>query len=81
MPLVDAIELCRKCHRMAPFCNFNGNTFVAIIRTVIAGFEMPADRSAVFRSLAGHVVAGIASPEEQQELLDLIESQFPADHA
>lgn len=80
MPLIDAIQLCRKCHRLAPFCNFNGNTFVAIIRKVIGDIEMPAEKSALFRSLAGHVVAGIADRQEEQQLLDLIQSEFPTDH-
>ncbi len=30
MTLFDVIELCRRCHRMAPFCFYNGNTFAAI---------------------------------------------------
>lgn len=80
MPLIDAIQLCRKSHRMAPFCNFNGNTFVAIIRKVITDFDIPPEKSAVFRSLAGHVVAGIADQHEEQQLLDLIQSEFPADN-
>jgi hypothetical protein len=32
MGLDEAVELCRKCHRIAPFCFFNGNTFAAIDR-------------------------------------------------
>ena len=35
MTLGEAADLCRRCHRLAPFCNFNGNTFVAIIRKAI----------------------------------------------
>lgn len=81
MPIIDAIQLCRECHRLAPFCNFNGNTFVAIIRKVIAISGMPAEKSALFRSLASHVVAGIADQQEEQQLLELIQSDFPADHA
>ena len=80
LDLMEAIQLCRKCHRMAPFCNFNGNTFVAIIRKVIADIDMPATKSEVFRSLAGHVVAGIAGPEEEQRLRELIETDFPPAH-
>jgi hypothetical protein len=65
MTLAEATELCRRSHRLAPFCNFNGNTFVAVIRQVISGLNLPPDQAAVFRSLAGHIVAGTATPEEQ----------------
>ena len=37
--LEDAVALCRRCHRMAPFCFYNGNTFAAIIRDVIVQME------------------------------------------
>ncbi|HAB18529.1 MAG TPA: hypothetical protein DCE44_19070 [Verrucomicrobiales bacterium] len=65
MTLAEATDLCRRCHRLAPFCNFNGNTFVAVIRRVIAGLTLPPDRAAALRSLAGHIVAGTATAEEQ----------------
>lgn len=47
MGLSEVVDVCRRCHRLAPFTNFNGNTFAAIAR-----------------SLAGHIVAGVASEEE-----------------
>ena len=65
MTLAEATDLCRRCHQLAPFCNFNGNTFVAVIRCVIAGLNLPPDQAAALRSLAGHIVAGTATPEEQ----------------
>jgi hypothetical protein len=65
MTLAEATDLCRRCHQLAPFCNFNGNTFVAVIRRVIAGLNLPPDQAAALRSLAGHIVAGTATPEEQ----------------
>jgi hypothetical protein len=27
LSLEDAVHLCRRCHKIAPFCFFNGNTF------------------------------------------------------
>ena len=59
------VELCRKCHRLAPFLNYNGNTFVVIARQVIGGLPLGA-QAAVLRSLAGHIIAGTATPEEQK---------------
>lgn len=68
MTLAEAADLCRQCHRLAPFCFYNGNTFAAIIRdvvTVLAG-EMAQEpqQAYVIRSLAGHIVAGVATEEE-----------------
>ena len=73
MTLAEATDLCRSCHRHAPFCNFNGNTFVAVIRRVIAGLPLPLDRAAALRSLAGHIVAGTATPEEQGAFAELLD--------
>jgi hypothetical protein len=64
--LDDAVELCRRCHRGAPFCFYNGNTFAALIRDVINQLDLPAERKAVVRSLAGHIVAGVATTEEER---------------
>ena len=38
LTLIEAIEACGKCHRLAPFCNYNGVTFMTIIRDSIAQF-------------------------------------------
>lgn len=78
--LAEATDLCRRCHRLAPFCNFNGNTFVAVIRKVISTLPLPADQAAALRSLAGHTVAGTATCEEQAAfagLLDRIAAGLP----
>ncbi|MCL4181306.1 MAG: hypothetical protein KJ072_26645 [Verrucomicrobia bacterium] len=39
MTLAEATDLCRRCHQLTPFCNFNGNTFVAVIRRVITSLN------------------------------------------
>lgn len=64
MSLADAVTLCRRCHRMAPFCFYNGNTFSAIIALVIKRMNLPAEQAFIVRSLAGHIVAGVATEEE-----------------
>ncbi|MES2922986.1 MAG: hypothetical protein V4819_15630 [Verrucomicrobiota bacterium] len=64
MGLDEAVDLCRRCHRMAPFCLYNGNTFTAIIRDVVANLDLEPNRGLIIRSLAGHIVAGVASDEE-----------------
>lgn len=64
MPLAEAVDLCRRCHRMAPFCFYNGNTFASIIVLVIKRMDLPEDTAFIIRSLAGHIVAGVATEEE-----------------
>lgn len=64
MSLFDAIETCRKCHRLAPFTNFNGNTFAAIARILMKRLNLDFIQENLARSLAGHIVAGVASEEE-----------------
>ena len=76
MRLIDAIELCRQCHRLAPFCNYNGNTFTAIMRQQLATIELPGDQIALLRSLAGHVIAGVATTEEETDLQKAIQQFF-----
>ncbi|MES2474741.1 MAG: hypothetical protein V4640_03095 [Verrucomicrobiota bacterium] len=66
MGLDEAVDLCRRCHRMAPFCLYNGNTFTAIIRDVVANLILEPNQGLILRSLAGHIVAGVASDEEAQ---------------
>ena len=64
----EAADLCRECHRLAPFCNFNGNTFAAIARNLVHSLRLKADQAHVIRTLLGHVVAGTASEVETKEL-------------
>lgn len=49
---------------MAPFTNFNGNTFAAIARILVRRLELDSAEEILIRSLAGHIVAGVASDEE-----------------
>ena len=64
MRLDEAVDLCRRCHRMAPFCFYNGNTFASIIVLVIRRLNLRDEQAYVIRSLAGHIVAGVATDEE-----------------
>ena len=73
MDLAEAVEICRRCHRGAPFCFYNGNTFAAIIRDVVNQLGLSPVRAAAARSLAGHIVAGVASAEEEKAFRDFCE--------
>ena len=69
-----AIVICHRCHRLAPFCFFNGNTFVAIARGIIKPVLEKLTvrdplRAAVFRSVVGHYVAGTEELEALRNAL------------
>lgn len=62
--LFEAVEICRKCHKIAPFTNYNGNTFAAIARIMIKKLDLKPEDEFLIRSLAGHIVAGVAGEDE-----------------
>jgi hypothetical protein len=74
LSLEEAIIVCHRCHRLAPFCFFNGNTFVAIARGIInpvlerLTLRDPV-RAAAFRSVVGHFVAGTEGLQELRAAL------------
>lgn len=59
---------------MAPFCFYNGNTFAAIIRDVIGLMNLPTEQTVVVRSLAGHIVTGVATGEEEKAFREFCDS-------
>ena len=74
MSLDDAVDLCRRCHRLAPFCLYNGNTFASIIALVMRKLDLPPSQAQIVRSLAGHIVAGVGSDEEARAFREFCES-------
>jgi len=71
MPLTRAIELCRMSHRRQPFCFYNGNTFVAIIRDVVRPLLRHLEHSVQDHALnaIGAYVAGTSSREVLREVI------------
>ena len=59
---------------MAPFTNYNGNTFAAIARGLMDAFSTSPENLALARSLAGHIVAGVAGEEETEAFRRLCEA-------
>ena len=74
MSLPELLQLCFKCHRLAPFCNYNGNTFVTIVKTLLNEElnRLPADKAYILRSIAGHLVAGTATDIERRQLDEML---------
>lgn len=68
-------DFCRKCHRLAPFTNYNGNTFLAIIRAVIVDADFFPEQLVLARSLASHIVAVVAEEGEVEAFRKLCERQ------
>ena len=69
----EAVELCRKCHKIAPFCFFNGNTFAAIIKIVVKqASNLDARDQYALQSISAHIVAGTATPEEEAQFKSLL---------
>ena len=72
LSLRETLDICRQCHKLAPFCFYNGNTFAAIGRTMIQ--DLPRKMSPVkahgFRSVVGHYIAGTAGAEELAKVPD-----------
>ena len=70
MSLTEALQICQRCHRLAPFCFYNGNTFAAIARDFIPEISssLPPDIAHVLRSIVGHIVAGTVTDIEEKEL-------------
>jgi hypothetical protein len=74
LSLPEVFQIGFQCHRLAPFCNYNGNTFVTIIKTLLDDVlkGLPADKAHILRSIAGHIVAGTATDIEQKQLDSLL---------
>jgi hypothetical protein len=69
--LREVLQICRRCHQLAPFCFYNGNTFAAIGRTLIVELlgKMPPAQAHSFRSVVGHYIAGTVGDQELDEAL------------
>jgi hypothetical protein len=74
LSLPDLLQICFKAHRLAPFCNYNGNTFVTIVKTLLDDElnHLPPDQAHILRSIAGHIVAGTATDIEHKQLQEIL---------
>jgi hypothetical protein len=72
LTLREALEIGRRCHKLSPFCFYNGNTFAAIGRTIIQGIKLAPAKAHSLRTVVGHYIAGtIGDDELNQALRDL----------
>jgi hypothetical protein len=71
LTLKQTLEICRRCHKLSPFCFYNGNTFAAIGRIIVQDVlrKMPPVKAQAFCSVVGHYIAGTAGEEELTQAL------------
>jgi hypothetical protein len=74
--LKELLNIAFKCHRLAPFCNYNGNTFVTIVKTLLTDTlnSLSVEKAHILRSVAGHIVAGTATDIEEKQLEEILKS-------
>jgi hypothetical protein len=75
--LLAALDTCRECHRLAPFCFYNGNTFAGIARAMIypliQKFDSPT--ALIVRNTVGHYVAGTIGRPEMEQVIKALEAE------
>jgi hypothetical protein len=75
LTLRETLDVCRRCHKLAPFCFYNGNTFAAIGRTLIQDIlqKLPPVQAHTLRGVVGHYIAGTAGADELAKVLEDLE--------
>ena len=54
--LPELLQIGFQCHRLAPFCNYNGNTFVTIVKTLLDAElkRLPPEQARIVRIWIAH---------------------------
>lgn len=71
---LDAMEVCFRAHQLAPFLQFNGNTFVTIARAVVESLPIRGAEAIVVKDVVGHIVAGTVTDDERKRLRIVLET-------
>jgi hypothetical protein len=71
LTFLQAADLCRECHRLAPFLFLNGNTFAACARIALgpALEKLTRIQQVAVRAALGHYIAGTIDRDEFGALL------------
>ena len=71
LTFLQAADLCRECHRLAPFLYFNGNTFASCARVALAPVLDTLDykKQTFSRAALAHYIAGTI---ERDELIAIV---------
>ncbi len=75
LTLRETLDICRQCHKFAPFCFYNGNTFAAIGRTLMQDIlhKLPPVEAHTLRSVVGHYIAGTIGSKELKAAMKSLE--------
>ena len=78
MPLEEALDICLKCHRIAPFLNFNGNTFAGIAKAMVREIlpYLGPKLSQAFESVVGHYGAGTEGREAMLRAVEEVKQKL-----
>lgn len=81
LSLEKALLVGYECHCLAPFCFFNGNTFVAVARQMIEPILAQVapnnpEIAAQFRAVIGHFVAGTEGIAELRDAIRTMEQRL-----
>jgi hypothetical protein len=66
LTFLQAADLCRECHRLAPFLYLNGNTFASCARVALlpAMERLDSKQQTFSRAALGHYIAGTIDRSE-----------------
>jgi hypothetical protein len=70
--LGETLDFLKRCHRLAPFLFFNGNTFAAIGRELVRVLfsDLAPARNREVASAAAHYIAGVLDREAMVEIVE-----------
>jgi hypothetical protein len=76
MTLAEVLQVCRKCHDLAPFVFNNGNTFGSVAKTLIEEWlkNLPPLEAQIVRATVSHYVVGLVG---KRELVDVLKHFDP----
>lgn len=76
MTLAEVLQVCRKCHDLAPFVFNNGNTFGSVAKTLIEDWlkSMQPLEAQIVRATVSHYVVGLVG---KRELVDVLKHFDP----
>jgi hypothetical protein len=78
LSLEDALDICLRCHRLAPFLNFNDNTFAGIAKAMVREIlpHLGPQLAQAFESVVGHYVAGTEGRDALKRALAEVETKL-----
>ena len=78
MSLPEVLDVCRKCHALAPFVFNNGNTFAAVSKDLVEELAqfLPGVEAQILRTTVSHYVAGQVGKSELLQILSHFEPRW-----